>query len=92
MSYRVNASCGAGAVSVPVSSSDGAWAKAEALASAGHRNIVIIDAGTGMPVRRQSTLSMEALCRPASLQQMSGQGGCAKSVGAVSIVHAAAGE
>ncbi len=67
MSYRVNASCGAGAVSVPVSSSDDAWAKADALASKGHKNIVIIDAGTGMPVRRGSTISKGILCKPVSL-------------------------
>lgn len=59
MSYRVNASSCAGAVSVPVASLERAWANAEALASAGHKNIVIIDAGTGMPVRRQPTLFME---------------------------------
>ncbi len=90
MSYRVNASCDAGAVSVPVSSSDAAWAKADALASHGHRNIVIIDAGTGMPVRRESTASKGALCKPASLGHISGRGGCVEGAGAVRIAHAAA--
>lgn len=92
MSYRVNASCGAGAVSVPVSSSDDAWAKADALASKGHRNIVIIDAGTGMPVRRESTTSKGASCKRVSLGHISGQGGRVEGAGAVDIVHAAVAE
>jgi len=90
MSYRINASCAAGAVSVPVSSSDDAWAKADALANNGYRDIVIIDAGTGMPVKRKSTVFTGALCEPASLGHISGQGGCVVGTRAVRIVHAAA--
>ena len=90
MSYRVNASCDAGAVSVPVSSSDDAWAKADAFAFHGHRNIVIIDAGTGMPVRRKLTVSTGASCKPASLGHISGHGGCVEGSEAVRSVHAVA--
>lgn len=64
MSYRVNASSSAGAVSIPVCFLDDAWAKAETLASKGHRNIVIIDAGTGMPVRYNPALFDKASDRP----------------------------
>lgn len=91
MSYRVNASSSAGAVSVPVSSSEDAWAKADALASKGHMNIVIIDAGTGMPVRRKPALSEGAAGTTVLSRQISGRGGCTDSAGVTRGLHAAAG-
>lgn len=91
MSYRVNASSRAGAISVPVSSSDDAWAKADALASKGHMNIVIIDAGTGMPVRRKLTVSEGAAGMTVLSGQISGRGGCPDSAEVTRVPHGAAG-
>ena len=52
MSYFVNASSSEGAISVPVISLQEAWAKLDELAARGYANLVIIDAGTGEPVRK----------------------------------------
>ena len=52
MSYLVNAASNDGAISVPVISLEEAWAKLDELAAEGYTNIVIMDAGTGEPVRK----------------------------------------
>ncbi len=51
MSYHVNAANASGAVSVPTLSLDQARAKAEEFKAQGYTNVVIVDAGSGTPIR-----------------------------------------
>jgi len=51
MSYRVNASSSAGAVSITAFSLEEAFEKADELKAKNFANVVIIDAGTGLPVK-----------------------------------------
>jgi hypothetical protein len=55
MMYRVNASSTAGAISVSASSLEEAQAKADELKAKDYTNIVIINAGTGEPLKKGGT-------------------------------------
>ena len=51
MSYHVNASCSDGAVSEPALTLEQAQTISDEFKAKGYMSVVIVDAGTGMPVR-----------------------------------------
>lgn len=60
MSYHVNASSNDGAMSVPTLTLEQALAKAEEFKAKGYMGVIIVDAGTGEPLRGHVPAAMKA--------------------------------